>query len=134
MLDTYVAGRLVKWAEWSARREDSGLGYPRQCCYTNLMPRTGSSSQTPEFADECFETECCVIALRASDHQLYEVIVLTYKKRLWTVDQKIKSLGCVKDTYYRRIDSAHRLILGYLNDLAAGVALPCIDVKVVNYG
>lgn len=129
MLDTYVSMRLNNWGAWVVRREDSGLGYPKQVSYTNLMPRTGASNHTPEFAEECFETERCVMALRVMDEHLYAVVVMAYVHVNMTVEQKVKKLGCSTQTYYNKIEMAHRRMLGLLNDLACGIELPKPDVK-----
>lgn len=131
--DSYIVRRLVQWSEWAARRQDSGLGYPKQVPYTNLMPRTESSDHLPEFADECFEMDKCVTALQTVDDHTYAVIMLHYGQMSMTLDQRLAKLGCCKQTYYNKIDKGHNLILGWLNDLAAGLQLPVpkIDLKKV---
>lgn len=129
MLDTYVINRLNQWAIWSIRRQDSGLGYPKQVPYTNLMPRTASTNFSPDIAEECFEVEKCVTELRFESDELYAVIVLHYVQVNMTLEQKLSHLGCCKKTYYNKIDKSHRLILGWLNDLAAGLALSPVVVN-----
>lgn len=127
--DTYIAGRLQQWAIWAARRQDSGLGYPKKVPYANLMPRTESSNHAPEFVDECFEMDKCVIALQTEGEIIYAVVMLHYCQVNTTLDQRIAKLGCVKQTYYNKLDKAHRLILGWLNDLAVGVPIPQPEIK-----
>jgi hypothetical protein len=127
--DTYIVGRLVRWSEWAARRQDSGLGYPKQVPYKNLMPRTGSSDHAPEFSDECFEMDRCVTALQTESDMIYAVVMMHYGQVNTTLDQRLEKLGCCKRTYYNKIDKAHRLILGWLNDLAAGVAIPVPSIS-----
>jgi hypothetical protein len=128
MLDTYIVGRLVQWAEWATRRKDSGLGFPKKVSYADLMPRTGPSNLTPEFSDECFDIDRCVAALQTEGEIYYAVIILHYTQHHMTLEQKSKQLGCCNKTYYNKIDKAHRLILGWLNDLSVGLALPYIEV------
>lgn len=127
--DQYIVGRLVRWSEWAARRQDSGLGYPKQVPYKNLMPRTDSSDHAPEFSDECFEMDKCVTALQTEGDDIYAVVMMHYGQINTTLDQRIAKLGCVKQTYYNKLDKAHRLILGWLNDLAVGVPIPQPEIK-----
>lgn len=127
--DTYIVNRLVQWSQWAARRQDSGLGYPKQVPYINMMPRTEASNYLPEFADECFEIDKCVTALQTEGDIYYAVILLHYGQINMTLDQRLEKLGCVKQTYYNKIDKAHRLILGWLNDLAAGMAIPQPEIN-----
>jgi hypothetical protein len=69
---------------------------------------------------EANETQRAVNAL-CPKH--YAVVVENYLK--WgTVEQKAKSLGCTRMTFYNRLDAAHTQMLGYCNDLAAGLTLP----------
>lgn len=128
MTNTYIANRLQQWADWSARRLDSGQGYPKQAPYTNLMPRSGKCPGSPEFVEECFEIEKCVIAVAATNTQLHLVLILCYRNQIMPIDQKIKLLGCSKQTYYNKIELAHRMVLGFLNDLAADIPLPALNV------
>ncbi|MGJ8619598.1 MAG: hypothetical protein ACSHWN_04645 [Methylophilaceae bacterium] len=123
MINTYIATRLQQWADWSARRLDSGLGYPKQVPYTNLMPRSGKCAGSPEFDEECYEIDRCVVAVLATNPQLHKVIILCYRRQAMTVEQKLKELGCSKQTYYNKIELANNMVLGFLNDLHTGVAL-----------
>jgi hypothetical protein len=123
MNDSYVISRLNAWAEWSIRRQDSGLGYPKSVSFTNQMPKGGFGAITPDIAEECFEVERCVMALAYVNRDLYTVIDLSYRRTL-TCDQRCKEAGCVKSTFYLKLGRAHQMVLGYLNDIAAGMEIP----------
>lgn len=123
MNDSYVIARLNAWAEWSIRRMDSGLGYPKSVSFTNQMPKSGFGSMTPEIAEECFEVERCVIAVAITNRDLYHVIDLSYRRTM-TCEQRCKVAGCVKSTFNIKLGRAHQMVLGYLNDIAAGVSIP----------
>jgi hypothetical protein len=130
--DTYIVLRLQQWSIWAARRQDSGLGYPKKVSYANLMPRTESSDHAPEFAEECFDVDKCVTALQTEGEAIYAVVMMHYCQVNTTLDQRIAKLGCVKQTYYNKLDKAHRLILGWLNDLAVGLAIPQPEINLEN--
>lgn len=117
--NSYVNSRLEAWAAWRAKREDSGLGYPKQSAFMRLLP-SGGSFWTPEMTSAAEEIDKCVVAL-IPERRL--VIMLAYTRNA-TIQQKAKLCGCCEKTYYNRLAQAQRDILGYLNDLAAGVPLP----------
>jgi hypothetical protein len=127
--DTYIVGRMVRWSIWSARRQDSGLGYPKEVPYNRMAPSTNASNITPEFSDECFDVDKCVTALQTESDMIYAVVMMHYGQVNTTLDQRLVKLGCAKQTYYNKLDKAHRLILGWLNDLAAGLAIPQPDIN-----
>lgn len=124
MNQSFIVARLLQWADWSNRRMDSGQGYPKQVPYTNLMPRSGMCAGTPEFDDDCFDIEKCVIALAATRPDLHLVIELCYRKQMMTVDQKLGVMGCSKGTYYNRLEEANNKVLAFLVGLDAGDVLP----------
>lgn len=123
MNDSYVINRLNAWAAWSIRRQDSGLGYPKSVSFVNQMSKSGFGSISPEIAEECFEVERCVIALAITNQELYQVIDLSYRRTM-TCEQRCKAAGCVKSTFYLKLGRAHQMVLGYLNDIAAGMSIP----------
>lgn len=119
MFDTYVAGRLKVWAEWRIRRDHGGIGFPRKVSFLKVAPQV-SGYWTPEMDGLAYEVEQCVMAL---DQILYDAIVACYLHTT-SIEQKKIFCGCTKMTYYNRVSSGHRAILGFLNDLAAGIKLP----------
>lgn len=125
MNHSYVIERLNAWGLDYIRREDSGLGWPKQSPFANGMPiGEGSMVYSPNISDECFEVDKCVCALRTVDELLYEAVMLTYVFRSVLLEQKLKRLCCCKRTYYNYLDRSHRLVQDYLIDLSIGLALP----------
>lgn len=130
MLDTYVTGRLNHWADCTMRRQDSGLGYPKKVPYTEpSLPRGDIDDYVPEINEEYFDTDKSVCALRVENEDLYAVLILFYLKPNMVFEQKLKYLGCCKQTYYNKVARANNMILGYLNDIAAGNKLPSVDLN-----
>jgi len=123
MINTYVVSRLNMWALWRLRRDDGGLGYPRKSAFTT---EPGGSFWTPEMDSASTEMDACVCALR---DQLKQVIMLEFT-RAGTQEQKAKLCSCHVNTYKNRLNAAYNELLGYLNDQAAGVALP-VNIKPV---
>jgi hypothetical protein len=62
------------------------------------------------------------------EDDLRNVIIETYVHG-GAVEQIIEELGCCRQTYYNRLYRAYHHLLGYFNDLAAGVPLPPIAVS-----
>lgn len=74
-----------------------------------------------EYEDnECFETEMAVNALGQFDEQLRDVVWQHYVVG-GTADQQSKHLSCCVATVYNRLARAENLMLGLLNDAAAGL-------------
>lgn len=124
MVHDYVAHRLNQWAEWKLRRFDCGLGYPKQVAWFDNLPKGGFTQFTPDVKDECFEVEQCVLAVRATNQKMYDVIILSYCELNVTMEQKARRIGCCVNTFKSYMGIANRLVLGYLNDLACDIKLP----------
>ncbi len=117
MVNTYVESRLNLWAEWRHRRLTDALGYPRRAAFVR---EPGSGYWTPEMESASYEMDKCVVAL--IDER--KLAVLECYATTGTREQKAKRLGCCLRTYEYRLEAAKIDLLGYLNDLAAGVPLP----------
>lgn len=115
---TYVDGRLKEWAMWKAGA--GGRGYDLRdlsdeggrSCF-----ESGPVSYVPVDDLRCAEVDRCVCALNPV---LREAVEETYL-RLGTTEQAAENCNCGRVTLWRRVGDAHALILGYLNDMAAGV-------------
>lgn len=132
MNNSYVIHRLNEWSLDKIRREDSGLGWPSKSPFADGMPIGECGTvYAPNISEACFEVDKCVCALRVVDETLYEVVMLTYVFRSVLPEQRLKRLACCQRTYYNYLDRAHRLVQDYLSDIAVGIALPRLDVKMV---
>jgi DNA-directed RNA polymerase specialized sigma24 family protein len=126
-LHTYVEGRLRRWAIWFHAGERPGpkrvisfwgpMILNRNVEQTN-RPRTVSVDPT-----EAELTNRCVYAL---PRELLDVVLEVYTKG-GTVEQKARALGCCRKTVYDRLDRVNIKLLGYFNDVEAGIALPAPD-------
>lgn len=121
MIDTFVPSQLGIWAEWKLRRENGGTGFPRKVSFLKMAPQP-SGYWTPEMDSLAYDMDKCVMAL---DEILYRVILACYTHTT-PLEQKLIFCDCKKDTYYRRLDQAHKLLLGFMNDVAAGIPLKTI--------
>lgn len=122
MLNTYLMHRMNVWADWRARRLDGGLGYPKKSAFV-VNPSSGDWS--PEMDSAAWEVEQCVLALR---YELRDVVMKSYTES-GTKEQKAARCHCCVRTYDTRLTMAYREILGFLNDMAAGIKLPAIKVQ-----
>jgi len=117
MLNTFVVAKLCHWANWRAKKEQNGLGFPSK---SSFAKSAGSTFWTPEMNSAAYEIDRCVSAL-TSDYR--EVIIRNYTES-GTQEQKADRCRCHVRTYQNRLGMAHNYILGYLNDLAAGIDIP----------
>ena len=124
-LNTYVQKRVAKWAIWVHWGSSGKPGhvvswYEKVVMAPNIQGRGRENEQCPVDEAEAYETHQCIAALPP---YLRDTIREEYT-RAGTVDMKAKQLGIERRTYYDRLDLAYSKLLGYLNDQAAGVALP----------
>jgi len=127
--DSYIVNRLCSWARWASRDDDGGIGYPKQCAFTNTMPYGGVEDYTLDINESCLEIDLCVKALSIEKPDLYAAIYAHYRRNDLTVSAKLMHIGCCKQTYYNKIDTAHNLIIGWLNDISCGVKIPSKEIN-----
>lgn len=128
-LDSYLVSRMCNWAHWASRGIDGGIGWARQTAYLNQVRSTGDTDYAPELNEGALEIDMCVNALSVERPELYAVIYAHYRRNDLTVAAKIEGIGCSKQTYYNKVDIAHNLILGWLNDLSCGIKIPSKEIN-----
>jgi|GEM_PF-2980518 len=127
MFQTYVESRLALWAAQKARREDGGLGMPRKSAFVREI---SGGFWTPDMDSACYEVDQCVCALIPERREAIEACYETDKRfRFMTIKQKATAMDVHKNTYYNRLELAMKDILGFLNDLAAGIPVTPYTVR-----
>lgn len=123
----YIDKRMASWAEWRARRADSGLGFSKMVSFMYAAPQDANPNATPAgFNQDALDIDKCVVALVEYKR---EIVMLHYCQG-GTNKQKWTAIGISETTYYARIGAAKRDVIGYLQDLYADVPLPIrTDVK-----
>lgn len=106
----YINERLNEWAEWALKREDGGLGYPRECSYTRLQARSGSGF-VPVDNERAWDVERAVQELGGVSKQVITEMYL----RTGTAEQKARSCQCCVRTLFNRLHHAHVLIMERLS-------------------
>jgi hypothetical protein len=124
MSDYFITSRMCAWAKRSLMGIDGGIGFKRQVSFVNNMPAGVAVDYTPDVDEAFIEMDLCVVALSIERPELYQVIYLHYLRGDLKVDGKVSMLGCSKQTFYNKVSLAHQLLLGWLNDLAAGIQIP----------
>lgn len=124
-LNTYVKQRLAEWAVWlywgnSGKPARVVSWYEKVVMAPNVQGRGTDSGVCPVSESAAYETHKAVSALAP---YLRDTIVEFYTKA-GTADHKARQLGIGRQQLYDRLNTAENKVLGYLNDLAAGVALP----------
>jgi hypothetical protein len=121
-MNLHINARLEMWARW--RCGSGSANYSPYPIYN--MPKSADAHDAPPRRSfvpivpiECSVTDKCIVALPP---ELRDVVEVFY---LWTVpmDQKAKALGCCEKTVYNRLYRAQDDIMGYVQDLSAGVAV-----------
>lgn len=121
----HINHRLNQWARWRlGGRGSSKSPYP---AYN--LPHTRDPDDAPPdphknvpVSDlECCETDKCVCTLNPV---LKQAVQEFYCRTATPIEQKARYCGCSVKTLYRRIDESHRQIMGWLNDLSCGIAVP----------
>jgi len=121
---TYIDARLSEWALWKAGKRICAGGIKPSSAYGWIGVHGGNGDNAPPPLsyiplDEvrCAEVDRCICALEPLLRQAVEEFYL----RLGTTEQAAARCKCSRMTLHRRVTEAHNLVLGYLNDLAAGV-------------
>lgn len=126
----FIHDMLMVWAAWNSKKIGGGLGYPRECNYTKLVKvQSDRSAFTPNLNDNAEKMEACIIALRATEPKLAAVITLRYMYQTMSDVQISKQVGCSDKTVKAWVGVAMQRLLGFLNDLEAGIPLPKINYK-----
>lgn len=128
-LDSYLVSRMCNWAHWADRGMDGGIGWSKQTAFLNQVRGTGDTDYTPDLNEGALEIDVCVQALNVERPELYAVIYAHYRRNDLSVTDKISAIGCSKQTYYNKVDIAHNLILGWLNDLSCGLKIPSKEIN-----
>jgi hypothetical protein len=122
----YVNELLLQWARWWLKAD------ARQSVVSSLY-RLRPGEFNPECATpeavipinsmDAVKTDRAICAIGASDPVLQDSVMAFYLRQS-PVEYVARDFGVSRATFMRRIDTAHARILGYLNDIEAGVALP----------
>ena len=130
-LQTYVDGRLTRWAAWYHAGAKPGPRAVRSWWGPMVLDRNVEQTDRRRTVSidpsEAELTNRCVFAL---PRDLLAVVIEVYTKG-GTMEQKARALGCCRDTVYVRINRAQIKLLGYFNDVEAGIALPVADKKLL---
>lgn len=126
MNDSFVTVLMCAWVRYKLNGVSGKLGFKRRASFVHDEPHGTDVDYTPDIDEESMRVDQCVDALRATRPDLYEVINLHYFYR-GRVNDKAERVGCSSATFYRRVSEAHNLILGWLNDLAAGIQIPKLE-------
>lgn len=128
---TYIDQQLDEWARWRLQARMTGTSVSPYPAYRQMERNYSAGSIDPgpprSFVPvnelHCLATDRALGALSVTSPIVHDATV-RYYLRIGPVEYVWRDLGCSKMTLYRRLDEAHRLILGWLNDLAAGVPIP----------
>jgi hypothetical protein len=118
----HINHRLNQWARWRlGGRGSSKSPYPAYNLKGDRDPEDAPpdpNRYVPVNDLECADTDKCVCALNPV---LQKATIEFYCRTATTVEQKARYCGCSGKTLYRRVDEAHRQIMGWLNDLSCGI-------------
>lgn len=129
-LTTYIDKRLNDWSEWLTW--GAGVGpqrvvswYEKVVMAPNVQGRGGDSQPCPVNEGDAYQVHLAIGAL--AEH-LRDTIWECYRYS-GTADMKAKRLGISRDQYYARLALSKNKLLGYLQDIEAGIPLPAPEVS-----
>lgn len=123
---TYIDNRLRAWALWSHQSRGGGA-YVSQYTYEERIGGIPASIANSAVLvnEECAEMEMAVAAL---DRYLQNVVTAHYRDYPDRTAWELAMLcHCSKATYFRRLHQSHNVLLGWLNDHAAGLIVKPVD-------
>lgn len=116
----YINVQLSIWGKWAARRNSEGLGFPSISPMFNQAQHGGSyGSALPPGVCDCEyvrETDLAVSRLKPED----QALCVQFYQHGGTAVAVAQRLGIARQRLYERLDAVHRLVMGHLNDIAAG--------------
>lgn len=129
-IHTYVEARLAKWAIWchwgsSGKPQKVVSWYEKVVMAPNVQGRGGDSQPCPVDEAEAHETHRAIGALAP----YLRATIVEHWMVSGTAEMKARRLGICRDQFYERLNVANHKLLGYLNDLAAGVPLPAAEAN-----
>lgn len=126
----YVNGRMQEWAEWSYMRMDGFYGIGGGgFYYDEPMPTRERGYLKLPSSERCLETELAVAWLRVLERpRLGELVVLHYRDHpSWSAAIRADFLSINLRTYWRRMETAHAMLLCYFFDRAYGLVPPQVE-------
>lgn len=126
MSESFITILMCNWVKYKLAGVSGKLGYKKHASFVHDEPHGTEIDYTPDIDEESIRVDQCVEALKATRPDLYEVINLHYFFRGKAKD-KAERLGMERETFHRKVTSAHNLILDWLNDLACGVQIPKLE-------
>lgn len=132
-MNLHINARLTMWARWRCGSGSSNrspfpiYNLPKSPDPDDAPPR---GSFVPIVPLECGETDRCIVAL----HPDLRAVVEAFYLWVGPMDQKCRALGCCEKTAYNRLYRAQDDIMGYLNDLSAGVPVVAWTVRTGEVG
>lgn len=116
----YINVQLSIWGKAMVRRGSAGLGYPSVSPMFRDASHGGAygSREPLGVSDSVYveETDRAVQRLEAEDRAL----CVQFYQVGGTASEIAGRLGIARQRLYERLDRVHRLIMGFLNDIAAG--------------
>jgi hypothetical protein len=117
----YCHGRLQKWAEWSAIR-DEGQRYMGQYRYTERIAIGRPIGSVVPLDPQCLETEGGVAYLRLEHRRLGDAVILFYRDHPeWSALVMSHAMRCSVRSLWRYLHESHALLLEYWIDRDVGI-------------
>lgn len=121
----YIDGQLWNWSAWVARRSDGGTGFPSQVSFARLSGGE-KRSMMPVIDEDAAAVELCVLRLGDVHWRVVQACYLGPERNMTQVALICR---CHRDTVYTRLHEAHVQIMGWMNDIAAGMTLPPARIR-----
>ena len=119
----YIDERLREWATWSCMRLDGYYGIGGSQFDYEDHPHGVTSAVRKRPVDwRCIETEEGVAWLRLENRGIGDCVLIHYRDHPeWSAEIQAHFLRMSLRTYWRRLETANGLLLGYFLDRAVGL-------------
>lgn len=109
-----IRRRLENWQRWMLEGSSSALGYPRRSAFLRMVPATSTTESVVPVDDvEAAATHDAVESLRLRQSHLYQVLQLTYLRRM-TAGEAGRAMGKGASTIALYLEQADRAIEAWL--------------------
>lgn len=106
----WINERFLRWAEWTRRRADNGLGYPKQSAFTRLSGAHRGQLFAGEYDQAAWQVESIVRGFPTGRRELIRMHYLGKGM----ARQKARTLGVPLSTYYQLLHVAHEATAGQI--------------------
>ncbi len=111
----WVDEKMVMWGDWARRRDDGGLGYPKDSPTFRMRSTYSSPGSMVLVESDALQIEAAMNEVKKRRPELYAVGYSWYFVGD-NVSKIVSRIGCHRDTVYARLDSLHIVVANLISE------------------